>query len=162
MPAFKAVSSVSIEVLRDKPAYLACLRHMGFAGDCLVDLPYDKTSVDFFVLAQALVAALGSEGRPFFVKFDVSIWRNSEDVNLINVFLSNSGFDYDSILRTILTTDEESNKTWATLVFISLIFGWDAILVSRDKKRALVLSHDSLIRVSSIGMVDQIKDIFFG
>jgi hypothetical protein len=161
MAAFKVIDQIPIGLTATSPAHLAPLFYLGFQGLALNEIVYSRSNVDFFVLARAIVLSMGIKSEKTFVKFDTSVWKNGEDLNLVNSFLRESSLDYNSLLRAIITTSVENNNDWTTLIFIALTFGWDVIFGSLPSNSFVVLSHDSIVMASSNQVAEELSRVFW-
>lgn len=159
--AFRVDKEVPIEFSRGRHQGVNVAGFLGIHDLKLLRTEYDRTTVDLFVLAKTIIQAFSRPNDLRFVKFDVTIWRNGEDVNLVDCFLKTSNIDYDRLLRSVIVEDEARIEDWMTLVFLSLTFGWDAILALPTEREVAIFSHDSWIDFSSADMAASVKEIFW-
>jgi hypothetical protein len=157
---FGCHTNLPIEYSQTRPAYRGVVAWLGCGEPPIVKVDYVELNANLFALARSIVSLFPAIETLRFVKFDVSIWRSGEDVNLINGFLKNSDLNYDSLLRSVLVGETATRDDWTTLVFLCLTFGWDAVLCCADRLTVVVFSHDSWVGFSGKDMAKTVKTIF--
>jgi hypothetical protein len=108
---------------------------------------YEAANVNLFYLSRVLAEAICVTDSMVFIRLDTTIWSSGEDTNLATHFFRDLGFNFENLVRVPILGTRSDCGDFRTMLYLSVLFGWDAFLAS--EAAALLVDHDGMITISA-------------